>query len=295
MRDPNINETISGGPGTLPTGSGDVARGTGVPRDVRDQGAARQHHRRLLRWMLVAAPGVTAALLAGCSSHAPSVGYTPAPLAEVTSALAKTSANSYSFSLESVVRFNGSETHADLVSGAFDPRNGRGTELLATKQEQHPVSAQIRFIGRYVYTRVSSGSGLGKPWNKAPLPPAAGAMPGYVAYGFVTDQPVSPDELSGVLRSAGTVREAGPASGPGWTGTRYTFTAALPRLRESLTATVYIDQQGHVRRLVTITKRGKAATERDIAFSAFGATVRVTAPSASQVKYTSYPYRGFLF
>jgi hypothetical protein len=40
-------------------------------------------------------------------------------------------------------------------------------------------------------------------------------------YYFVSDQPVRPAELSGVLRSAGTVRDQGPASGAGWTGTRY--------------------------------------------------------------------------
>jgi hypothetical protein len=243
----------------------------------------------------VAVAGVTAALLAGCSSHAPSGGHPPSPLAEVTGALVRTSADSYSFSLDSAVRFAGRETHSDRVSGAFDPRGGLGTELLATQQGQHPVSAQIRFIGRYAYTQVSPGSGFAKPWNKAPLPPAADAMPGYVTYGFVTDQPVSPAELSRVLRLAGTVREAGLASGPGWTGTRYTFTAALPRLRESLTATVCIDQQGHVRRLVTITTEGEVTTDRDLTFSAFGAPVPVTAPPASQVKYTSYPYWGFLF
>jgi hypothetical protein len=98
-----------------------------------------------------------------------------------------------------------------------------------------------------------------------------------------------------VLRSAGTVREAGSASGPGWTGTRYAFTARLPRARESLSATVYVDQQGRVRRLVTISTQGRLTTDRDLAFGDFGAPVPVTAPPASQVKYTSYPYWGFLF
>lgn len=107
--------------------------------------------------------------------------------------------------------------HSDVVSGAFDPRHELGTESLTTSYENHPVRAQIRFVGKYVYTWVSPGSGLGtvgkrKPWNKALVPPveAKGAQE-IDLYGFVSDQPVSPAELSGLLRSAGAVRDAGPA------------------------------------------------------------------------------------
>jgi hypothetical protein len=292
-----MNETGPDGRGSSLAGSGDAPPGTGVPRGVRDQGTAPpRRRRRLLRWVLVAAgaaaAGVTAALLSASASHPPSA------LAVVTSALAKTSAGSYRFSLDSAVRFKGRQTHSDVVSGAFDPRNGLGTELVATQAEQRPVTAQVRFVGGYVYTRVSPGSGIrGRPWNKAPLPTAAadGIPPGYEAYGFVTDRPVSPAELSGVLRSAGTVRDEGPASGPGWTGTRYAFTARFPGTRQSVTATVYVDQQGRVRRLVTISTQWKLTTDRDLTFGDFGAPVPVAAPPASQVTYTSRPYWGFLF
>jgi hypothetical protein len=158
---------------------------------------------------------------------------------------------------------------------------------------------QIRFTRGYVYTQVAPGSGFGKPWNKSPVPSArADAMPGYDVYGFVTDQPVRPAELSGVLRSAGTVREAGSASGPGWTGTRYAFTARFPGAQESVSGTVDIDQQGQVRRPVTTTTQGthgRITTDRDLTFSNFGAPVPVTTPPASQVGYTSQPYLEFFF
>lgn len=81
-------------------------------------------------------------------------------------------------------------------------------------------------------------------------------MPGYEVYDFVTGRPVTPAELSGVLRSAGTVRDEGSASGPGWTGTGYAFTARFFDARESVSGTVYVDQQGQVRRLVTSTTQG---------------------------------------
>jgi hypothetical protein len=293
-----MNEIGPGRRGAFPPGPGDVPPGTGVPQAVRDRRAEmRQPHRRPRSRVLVAAGGAVAVAGAAAALLAASAGHAPSPLATVACALAKTSAGSYSFSLDSVVRFRGREMLSDLVSGAFDPGPRLGTEVLALRRPQGRMSAQIRFLGKYVYTQVSGGSTLGKPWNKAPVPSVAadGIPPGYEIYGFVTDRPISPAELSGALRSAGTVREAGPASGPGWTGTRYVFTASFPEGRQSLTATVELDQQGRVRRLVTITTQGKVTTDRDLTFGDFGAPVPVTAPPAGQVSYTSRPYWGFLF
>jgi hypothetical protein len=283
--------------GTFPAGPGDVKPGTGVPHVARDRGAAvRQRHRRLPMRVLAAAGGAVTAAGVAAALLAASSGHTPSPLAAVAGALAKTSAGSYSFSLDSVVRFRGREMYSDVVSGAFDPRHGLGTERLAVRRPQGPVAAQIRFLGRYVYTQVSAGSTLGKPWDKAPVPPVAadGIPPGYEIYGFVTDRPISPAELSGALRSAGKVRAAGSASGPGWTGTRYVFTVRSEG-QQSLTAIVELDQQGQVRRMVTVITQRNVTTDRDLTFSDFGAPVPVTAPPASRVSYTSRPYWGFLF
>lgn len=292
-----MNETGKDRPGTIVAGSGDVPL-TGSPRGAREQGTTAPRHRNVRKRVLVAAAvtvaaaGGTAALLTASASHAPTAFTT------LTGALARTSADSYSFALDSTVKFRGSEVHSDVVSGAYDPRHGLGTEELATRTAQGTSErAHVRFIGRYVYTQVAPASGFGKPWNKSPVPPAGDARPGYDLYGFVTDQPVSPAEAYAVLRSAGTVREEGAASGPGWTGTRYAFTARLPA-RESVTGTVDVDQQGRVRRLATITtqgRQGRLTTYRDIRFGNFGAPVPAAAPSASQVGYTSTPYWGFLF
>jgi hypothetical protein len=298
VHETDMNETGPDGRGTFPASPGEVRPGTGGPHVARDRGAAvRQRHRRPRRRVLVAAAGGAVAAGVAAALLAASVGHAPSPLAAVAGALEKTSAGSYSFSLDSGVWFRGREMYSDVVSGAFDPRHGLGTELLAVRRPQDPVTAQIRFLGRYVYTRVSGRSTLGKPWDKAPVPPVAadGIPPGYEIFGFVTDRPISPAELSGALRSAGTVREAGSASGPGWTGTRYAFTVRFPEGRQSLTATVELDQQGRVRRLVTITTQGNVTTDRDLTFGDFGAPVPVTAPPASQVSYTSRPYQGFLF
>lgn len=261
---------------------------------------AGPRHRHPRKQMLAAAVAVAAAAGGGTALLTASDGHPPATLAAVTSAVAHTSADSYSFTLDSTDWFRGREMNSDVVSGAYDPRHRLGAERLATRTFRGaPVRIQIRFTGRYVYTQVARGSGFGKPWNKSPVPSArADAMPGDDVYGFVTDQPVSPVELAGVLRSAGTVREVGSASGPGWTGTRYAFTAQFRAARESVRGTVDIDQQGRVRRLATITTqgtRGRVTTDRDLTFSRFGAPVPVTAPPARQVGYTGKPYWGFFF
>jgi hypothetical protein len=252
------------------------------------RGAGR---RRIRVLVVVAAGGVAAMLLAACGGGAPSA------LAAVTAALAKTSAQSYTFSLGSTVRVRGQDMSSDMVAGAISPGRELGTELLTTSVQYRPVTAQIRFVGRYEYTRISSGSGfrsIGKPWDKAAVP-STGTRELRGSYGFISDQPVSPAELSGVLQSAATVRDAGPASGPGWTGTRYIFTARLSGGQGAVKGTVYVDRQGQVRRLVTITSQGRITTARNITFGDYGAAVRVTAPPASQAKQTRMPYWGFFF
>lgn len=275
--------------------------------------SARRHPRRRRTRVLAAvavvaatalAAGMTAALHA--ASAAPSPLASPSPLAAVTSALARTSADSYTFSLDTTVQLAGRTLNSDVVSGSFDPRRDRGTELLTARSAGQTNRAQIRFIGADLYTSVSPRSGFGKPWDESPAAAAvAGGMPPGVLFGFVSDRPVSPAAMTVVLRAPGTaVRDAGPVSGPGWTGTRYTFTARLYDGRESVSGTVYVDQQGRVRSLTTTTtqqgslatKKPDLTTRRDITFGRFAAPVPAGAPPASQVKYTSgKPYWGFYF
>jgi hypothetical protein len=290
-----MNDADQDGRHAFPVGSADVPPRTGPLRDVREWGtAARRRYgsRRALvsagAVVVVAGAGVMTALFAVSGGGAPSA------LSTVTGALAKTSAEGYSFSLDSTVQVNGRVRNSSAVSGVFGPMHEVGTELLTTGYEQRPVQARIRFIGKYVYTWVSPGSGLGKPWNKSPVPPLKAGQPqGGDPYGFVSDQPVSGGELSGVLRYAHAVRDAGSVSGPGWVGTKYTFAARLSG--ESVSGVVYVDRQGRVRRLATISIGGDVTTRRDLTFGDFGVHETVAAPPASQTGYTSTPYQGFYF
>lgn len=297
-----MNQTGQDASGAFPAGPGDVPPGTSTLTSDPEQGAApRRRHRRRTTLILAAAVAVAAAAGGTTALLARSASDPPSPLAALTGALARTSQESYRFRLDVTVMYAGKERRSVVVSGALDPGHERGTELLAARLPRPALGSQtawIRFTGKYVYTRVSAESGpwsAGKPWDKAPVP-AASALPLGDLYGFVSDWPVSPDELRAVLRqSAATARDAGPASGPGWTGSRYAFTARLSP-RSSLSGIVYVDNQGRARRLVTTTTEdSRITTYRNLTFADFGTPVPVTTPPASQIRYTSTPYWGFYF
>ncbi len=85
----------------------------------------------------------------------------------------------------------------------------------------------------------------------------------------------------------GSLPAGRPASGPGWTGTRYAFTASPgPGSRIKLSGTVTVDQQGRARALVLTTRFTSAADvfvmTQALTSSEFGAPVTVTPPPADQ-------------
>lgn len=280
--------------GTLPLGT----------RELRPQ------RRRRLRLLAVAGAVAAVALAAGLTAvmrAAPPTSAALSPLSAVTGALARTAARSYTFTVQTTVRNPTMELNSVLVSGAYDPGQRLGAEALAESEAGHLKRAQVRFIGAYLYTSVPSGSGFGRPWDKSSLAAATAAAvaagpPPNDPYGFVSDQVVGPSGLTMVLRLPGTaVRDSGPASGPGWTGVRYTFAARLDEGQETISGGVDVDQQGRVRQMKITTDDGVrpsriTTTNRDIGFGDFGAPVRVSAPPASQVEYTTgRPYLGFYF
>jgi hypothetical protein len=102
----------------------------------------------------------------------------------------------------------------------------------------------------------------------------------------------TPQTLFGLLKAARGVRADGRASGPGWTGTKYTFSYASQR------GTVTVDQQGRVRGLdlgvpvYAASAQGSklpprpAGTARiSVSFGDFGVHVSVTPPPASEVYF----------
>jgi hypothetical protein len=123
--------------------------------------------------------------------------------------------------------------------GAFDPVSHVGEETLPLHPEL-PAVSEIRYVGKYVYeylTDQGQGGSDGKSWDQllAPPPsfPSENNENSVVQNGLanVPDDmlggPVTPYNLLTVLKSLGTVREDGPVSGPGWTGTKYSFSGTV--------------------------------------------------------------------
>lgn len=222
----------------------------------------------------------------------------PSAVAAVTAAAAKTSADSFSVTATQTQTqvISSASGHGKPVTmritGVFDPKRGLGEEIVTG-------GSQIRFVGGHMYARLRAGSplGHGKSWVEAqlPPPPLSGTAAGPLGEGFNGNEPIDPSALLGLLKSAGSVQAEGPASGPGWTGTKYAF--AVPELKGSIvteSGTVYVDNQGRVRRLMT-TDRHRVVTfsstrttldftiMSDVTFGGFGVRVSVTAPPPRQV------------
>jgi hypothetical protein len=179
------------------------------------------------------------------------------------------------------------------VTGEFNPARRIGEEISSRGERD-------LYIDGYVYWTVPPGEkGVqGKPWVMARSEPigrpnfAPRPLPGIPISGTSLSNAAIPQNLLTLLKSVGTVRDEGPTSGPGWTGTRYSFsmpTAVGPY--RIVRGTVDVDQQGRVRRLVATSVfredfssvTGIDSVTNDITFSDFGLRVSVTAPPASQV------------
>lgn len=80
------------------------------------------------------------------------------------------------------------------------------------------------------------------------------------------------------LLSAGQVREIGPASGPGWSGTRYAYTLGYQHTPGYQHGTVVVDQLGRVRMISMFIANPSGGTWGEtVTFSDFGVVVHVKA------------------
>jgi hypothetical protein len=236
--------------------------------------------------------GPTAVRLPGTSVTLPgSVVTLPGTLPEsalvaVTRAAARTAAQTYRVQATftyTVPRGWSISPSRVTFTGEFDPARGVG-EVSGLRD--------IRWTGGYVYIRVAPNPAFGgRSWIRAPESAvrALSLSPRRLSLGDLVTGTVGPQGLLEWLRSASEVRAAGPASGPGWTGTRYAVRARAPfgyGASETDTGTVGVDRQGLVRQL-GITQLSKVGTVEfgttvRLMFSDFGAPVSVTAPPLSQ-------------
>lgn len=286
-------ETVPAGTGLAGNGlagnglAGNGLAGAELLRRVRRRTARQRRARTLVPAGAIAALGGAAAL--GVTLTA-TVADAPSALAAVTAAAAKTSAESFIVTQVFSAPSEDGKQMSWRSSGVFDPRHGLGKEIVG--------GIAIRFIGGTMYSQVGASSPLshGKPWTESLTPPVQSTGPaaasGWITQGFSLNQPIDPSALLGLLKSAASVEAEGAASGPGWTGTKYAITAEPPKgatIGGTTTGTVYVDDQGRVRRLVTtLTWQLPGSSTRqhdttDVTLGGFGVRVSVAPPPASQV------------
>lgn len=284
-------------------------------------GVRRRRARRRLRTRVVLSAGSAAVVATGLLLALPATRTPPAAgtrppsgtlaLAALTRAVTKTAAQSYHVSEVTSETFTPQYASRPIVTmreaGAFDPVRHAGEVTLLLNPEL-PAVSEIRYIGKYAYEFIAAadrGISDGKPWDELLASPPSfpsqnnkhketynglANLPNDVMGG-----PVNPQDLLAVLESLGTVRQDGQASGPGWTGITYSFSATtedfvtgMNNIHRPVRGTVGVDQQGRVRQLVLTTvvqppSGGLESITNDVTFSDFGARVSVTAPPASQV------------
>jgi hypothetical protein len=253
---------------TVPVGTAPAAE---LLRQVRRHDKTRRRVRTLVPAGAVAALGGAAAAAVTLTA---TVATAPSAFAAVTAAAAKTSAESFHVTVQqsTVVGSSSGARSSVRVVGDFAPSRGLGEETASSG----PVS-QVRYLGKYVYARVPKTNplGHGKPWVESLN----------VGLGY------DPGTFLAQLEKAGTVTDKGPASGPGWTGTKYAFVIrAAKNGPVADSGTVYVDKHGLVRHLVMTTTLRPVPGEPweqftdDVTFGDFGVSVLVPAPPpASQV------------
>lgn len=269
----------------------DVPPGIDLLRGVRARRGTRPFRLRVTLAAISAAAVTAAAVITLTQGQGPSA------LAQLTSAVSRTTGQSYYFSATTTsVTLLGTGTPVTVrtdVSGAFDPARRIGEETTSTGE-------QTRFIGSYVYLNGHLTLPGGKSWLRAPsatlwAPVAAGPQL-RLTNGLLSVTETGPQNLLALLESASQMNRQGNASGPGWTGTRYAFSVTVAtgpagsgQPTVHATGTIDVDQLGRVRRLAAAYALPPTASARpeqvtvEITFSDFGAPVSVSAPPARDV------------
>jgi hypothetical protein len=296
-----VNDTEEAARRLLAVAAEDVPAGIDLLRGVRSR-----RRKRAVRLRAVVAAGA-AGIVAAAAAVTLSAVQAPSAYAQVIQAAARTAAASYRVrAVEHIVRDGGLPSQPwSTASGQFDPADGLG-ELTTN------LGAQIRYAGGYTYELVTGTVRAGARAQGTPIPAWAswerlpirlGASPEgnptapfpvrvtraglallRVSSAFLGQ--AGPQDLLVLLRSAAHVRVAGPASGPGWTGAAYTFSAATSLTEPvpepvSISGTVDVDQQGLVRQLDAVESFDQTVRKIKTTFGDFGLTVSVSPPSAS--------------
>jgi hypothetical protein len=242
--------------------------------------------RHSVRGRAVLSAGV-AAVAATVTAVTLTIGSAPPALATVTTALTRTLTQSYHLTEQ--------ESEYYIVDGRIRyPSHGTCTSVADPARHLEEMASCAwgpadREVGGYTYIYITDPvDHPGRHWWRTPT---ASLRQLTSINGFIA---ATPQQMLSAIKKAATVTVAGPASGPGWTGTRYAFRVSSAfrfsggpsGMGQKLTGTVDVDRQGRARALVlTIRMTGAInvfVTTQALTFSDFGARVTVTPPPADQ-------------
>jgi hypothetical protein len=274
---------------------------------------ARRGRRRRPRLRILVAAGTVAAAAAAAITVTLTAGPAPARIparparTELVRAAAVTAAQNYRISAR--ITGNQGSPRAATITGAYNTARGVGEEQLGAVHAVYSgsylfwsIPAKARKVYEQTYHHVLRPE---QTWIRVTVPLRdRGAAPGFEAdlggVSLTSTQQLNPQHLLALVGSATQVHVTGRASGAGWTGTRYAYSARFtqrPRTRttldQSVSGTVDVDQQDRVRGL-TVTQaawgpdlrlryQARIIQSITVTFSGFGQPVPVTIPSASQV------------
>jgi hypothetical protein len=236
---------------------------------------APDRHRASRRTRFAAAGGLVAAAAAALAAAALTVGSAPPALASVSTALTRTLTQSYhvtdQFSMYNIQNGQVRDPSHDTCTSVADPV--RHLEASSCSSGPGP-----REVGRYTYLYFAAvANHPGKHWARVRTI-SIGSQP-WVMNGIAF---ATPQQMLSEIKKADKVTVAGPASGPGWTGTRYAFSGS----QDTISGTVDVDQQGRARALAltyrSTTRVDVLVLTQVLTFSDFGAPVTVTPPPADQ-------------
>ena len=253
---------------------------------------SRRRRTRTRAALSAGAAGIVAAATGITLSAVPA----PSALAQVTQAAARMAEQSYRVtSVSRIVASVGPGARELTIRGEFDRAARLGEETASD-------GSQVRYVGHHMYVPITKAMRdarreaheapfpAGKTWLRLPAPEGIDwpALELIVIGGSTNGLgQVDPQNLLALLRNSSQVSEQGPVSGPGWTGTAYTFTASLTtrgplHITLSSTGTVAVDQQGRVRQLDATQALGQTKRTVRVTFGDFGLAVSVSPPPADQ-------------
>lgn len=223
-----------------------------------------------------------AAVAAAVTAVTLTIGSAPPALATVTAALTRALTQSYHLTEQNGF-FTMVVANGRIYGRSHDTCTSEADPVRHLEASSCSDGGAYREVGDYAYFYTPDGVGHPRRhWDRIPTKRLVRLPDNFTINGFTQ---ATPQQMLAKIKNADTVTVAGPASGPGWTGTRYAISLSRPGQR--IRGTVDVDREGRVRTLALTTwltgGMNVDVLTQVLTFRDFGAPVTVTPPPADQI------------